>query len=330
MSETTDVVVVDRDAPDPEAVARAALVIRDGGLVAFATETVYGLGADATSEDAVRRIFEAKGRPSDNPLIVHVADVAMARRFAGRWPAAAERLAEAAWPGPVTLVVPKTEEIPAVVTAGLPTVGLRVPATGVARALIEAAGVPLAAPSANRSEHVSPTRAEHVLDDLRGRVEMVLDSGSTEVGIESTVIDLCGEIPRVLRPGPLSLHRLGELLDVAVGSGAQPHEPARSPGQRARHYAPRIPTLRVGSLEELGEIGYGERDAVIVVGRARTPPHRGSVVVLDDPETAARLLYATLRDVDRSGAERMIIVMPPDEPRWEAIADRLRRATTPP
>ncbi|MCB9716901.1 MAG: threonylcarbamoyl-AMP synthase [Myxococcales bacterium] len=325
----TRVLAVDPDRPDRRALAEAAAVIRAGGLVAFATETVYGLGADATREDAVRRIFAAKGRPASNPLIVHVADVDMARGLAARWPAAAQRLAEAAWPGPVTLVVPKVERIPAIVTAGLDTVGLRVPAPAVARRLIEEAGVPLAAPSANRSEHVSPTRAEHVVADLGGRIELVLDSGPTAVGIESTVVDLCGDEPRVLRPGPLTRQRLAALLQVAVGEGATAHGPARSPGQHGRHYAPRVPALRVESLQALARLRPEAGDVVLVVGReADLPAIEGPVVRLPDPETAAQRLYAVLRDCDERGARRLLVLMPPDEGAWAAIRDRLCRATT--
>lgn len=332
MSTTTQVLAIDRDAPDPQGLARAAAVIRAGGLVAFATETVYGLGADATREDAVRKIFEAKGRPSDNPLIVHAADIDMARRYAARWPAAAQRLAEALWPGPVTLVVPATAEIPALVTAGLATVGLRVPATEVARQLIRAAGVPLAAPSANRSEHVSPTSAAHVLADLRGRIELVLDSGPTEVGIESTVVDLCGAVPRVLRPGPRSREHLAELLGTAVAEGADDHEPAASPGQRARHYAPSVPALRVESLHALTRMGPHTGDAVLVVGHPPPPSSAtgpARVRSLPDPIAAARQLYAVLRELDATGVRRLLVVMPPDEPAWAAVRDRLRRATIP-
>lgn len=322
----TRTLAVDRDAPDPAALADAASVLRASGLVAFATETVYGLGADATRVEAVQGIFAAKGRPSDNPLIVHVADVAMARRYAAAWPAAAERLAEL-WPGPLTLVVPKAAAIPAITSAGLLTVGLRVPVPAVARELIAAAGVPLAAPSANRSEHVSPTRAEHVLADLDGRIDLVLDSGPTEVGIESTVVDLSGDVPRVLRPGPISAEQLAACLGTRVEQGPA-SGPAKSPGLRARHYAPRTPALRVGSLAELEPLSLGPDDAVLVVGQhgsVRGMPAR--IIELPDPELAAQSLYATLRSCDAGGARRILVVMPPDVPSWQAVRDRLLRAT---
>ncbi len=188
----TRVLQVDRDEPDPAAISEAARVLRAGGLVAFATETVYGLGADATNPEAVARIFEAKGRPSTNPLIVHVADKADALACVAEWPGRADRLADRFWPGPLTLVLPRSSIIPDIVTAGQETVGVRVPRSGVARWLILEAGCPVAAPSANRSTGISPTEARHVLKDLDGKVDLVLDSGPTGVGIESTVLDLSG------------------------------------------------------------------------------------------------------------------------------------------
>jgi L-threonylcarbamoyladenylate synthase len=322
----TRILAVDRDAPDPAALAEAAAVLRAGGLVAFATETVYGLGADATSERAARAIFAAKGRPADNPLIVHAADAAMARRYAAAWSTAAERLSEL-WPGPLTLVVPKAASIPAATSAGLATVGLRVPAPAVARGLVAAAGVPLAAPSANRSEHVSPTRAEHVLADLDGRIELVLDSGPTDVGIESTVVDLSGDVPRVLRPGPLDVERLAAYLGLPIEAG-HGTGPVRSPGQRMRHYAPRTPALRVGSPAALEQLGLGPDDAVLVVGHPGAVLHGPArTIELPDPEIAARSLYATLRACDARGVRRIIVVMPPDAPAWQAVRDRLLRAT---
>lgn len=324
----TRTLVVDRDAPDPAALAEAAAVLRRGGLVAFATETVYGLGADATRVEAVQGIFAAKGRPSDNPLIVHAADVAMARRYAAAWPTAAARLAEL-WPGPLTLVVPKTAAIPAITSAGLSTVGLRVPVPAVARELIAAAGVPLAAPSANRSEHVSPTRAEHVLADLDGRIDLVLDSGATEVGIESTVVDVSGAVPCLLRPGPLAVATLEAWLGRHI-EPEPPEGPARSPGQRSRHYAPRTPALRVGSLAALEALSPGLDDVVLVVGHPNVAPYEPSHVIdLPDPESAAHVLYTVLRACDARGAQRILVLMPPEAPQWQAVRDRLLRATEP-
>lgn len=305
-------------------------MLRSGGLVAFATETVYGLGADATRADAVQAVFAAKGRPANNPLIVHVADVAMARRYAARWPLAAERLAEL-WPGPLTLVVPKAASIPTIVTAGLDTVGLRVPVPAVARGLIAATDRPLAAPSANGSEHVSPTRAEHVLEDLDGRIDLVLDSGPTEVGIESTVVDLSQDVPRILRPGPLSAAQLSEHLGQRIETAPR-GGPARSPGQQLRHYAPRAPAHRVDTLAQLAAASLHPDDVVLVLGRsAGDPPPSlpARVIDLPTPELAAQSLYATLRACDSQGVRRIVVVMPPDEPSWLAVRDRLLRATQP-
>ncbi|MEM9177738.1 MAG: L-threonylcarbamoyladenylate synthase, partial [Myxococcota bacterium] len=257
--------------PDDAAYAEAARVLQAGGLVAFPTETVYGLGANALDADAVARIFEAKGRPADNPIIVHVADAAAARSLAAAWPSAAEELSTAAWPGPLTLVVEKTASIPPIVTGGGATVGLRVPDHPVARALLEAAACPIAAPSANRSEAVSPTTARHVVDSLGPWVDdlLVLDGGACAVGIESTVVDVTGDAPTVLRPGMFR-------LDRAATSGVDPAPaapgPARSPGQRPRHYAPSKP-LVVLAPEALADarpaadgVPFLGDDAVLVLG----------------------------------------------------------------
>src|SRR5215207_179752 len=209
---------VDADAPDA-AVREAAAVLRAGGLVAFPTETVYGLGAHALDPAAVERIYQAKGRPAYNPLIVHAADAAAARRLAARWPGAAERLAERFWPGPLTLVVPRSPEIPDAVSAGLATVALRVPAHPVAHALLLAAGIPVAAPSANRSTQISPTTAEHVRRGLGERVDLIVDGGPCPVGIESTVLSLAGPVPTVLRPGTISIDDLRPVIgEVALPS----------------------------------------------------------------------------------------------------------------
>ncbi len=315
---------VDPDAPQPEAIVSAAAVLRDGELVAFATETVYGLGADATQSDAVAKIFSAKGRPQTNPLIAHVSSSDMAVQWAGAWPAAAQVLSAAFWPGPLTLIVPRPGSIAAAVSAGLDTVGLRVPDNAVARALIAELGRPVAAPSANRSEHISPTTAQHVLDDLDGRIALVLDSGPTGVGIESTVIDVTCTPPRVLRPGPISTQRIAEVLgDVDVveqqvdGAVAQV-----SPGQSLRHYSPDVPCVRVDGGHYRPQAG----DRVLAVGRALPPMAVG--LSLPSPSDAARRLYAALRRFEAEGAERIVVLMPPRTAPWVALRDRLVRATT--
>ncbi len=295
-------------------------MLRSGELVAFATETVYGLGADATQPDAVAKIFAAKGRPQNNPLIAHVSSSAMAEQWAGAWPSAAQMLATAFWPGPLTIIVPRSAAIAAAVSAGLDTVGLRVPGPAVARAVIEALGRPVAAPSANRSEHVSPTTAQHVLDDLRGRVGLVLDSGATGLGIESTVVDVTSTVPCVLRRGPVSVEALREVLGSVevLDQRAADDSAVASPGQGVRHYAPDLPCVRA----EVSEYRALPGDGVVSVGHAVAGVH-----ALLQPEVAARELYAVLRQLERSGVARIVVIMPPDEPRWAAVRDRLVRAT---
>jgi len=296
--------------PTAEALAEAARILARGGLVAFPTETVYGLGANALDENAVARIFEAKGRPATNPLIVHVESEAAARALARRWPDAAARLAAANWPGPLTLVVEKTGAIPDAVTAGGGTVGLRVPAHPVALALLQACGLPLAAPSANRSEAISPTTARHVADSLGPFVDdlLILDGGPCRVGIESTVVDVTGAAPVVLRPGML---RLDPAPQPSTPTDAETAAPARAPGQRARHYAPGKPLVLVRDSSEIG-----------------TPrPGDGILDLPETPDAAAAVLYAELRRLDADPrVERIVVVLPPDEADWRAIRDRLRRA----
>lgn len=241
-----------------EALAPAAALLRAGGLVAFPTETVYGLGANALDAVAVRRIFEAKGRPAEDPLIVHVLGLAEAQALSPGFPELARRLAEAFWPGPLTLVVPRGPSLPAAVSAGLDSVALRAPSHPVARALLRAAGVPVAAPSANPFGRISPTRAEHVLADLGDRIDLVIDGGPAEVGVESTVVDCRGEQALLLRPGGVSLEALravvGEVRLAGAGEAEAGMGPQRSPGTMLRHYAPRARlVLVVGEAEQVGE-----------------------------------------------------------------------------
>jgi L-threonylcarbamoyladenylate synthase len=326
-------VEVDPDHPSGELLAEAGRIIREGGLVAFPTETVYGLGGNALDEDAIRRIFAAKGRPSFNPLIAHVADLAGARGLALRWPDAAERLGARFWPGPLTLVVPKRPGIPDVLTAGLPAVALRVPAHPVARGLIQAAGVPVAAPSANRFTELSPTTALHVEKALGERVDLILDGGPTHVGIESTVIDLSGPVPALLRPGSLPRALIeevvGPLASVREGDGA---EPRPGPGMVKRHYSPRarllvFPAAERGALAEvaaeaaagglcIGALLLGDVDAPI------THPVR----MPRDPAGYARTLYAALHELDDIGCDLILMDAVPDDADWAGIRDRLRRA----
>ena len=333
-----------RDSPPAAtdaALDRAAEVLRRGGLVAIPTETVYGLAADALDEAAVDGIFRAKGRPATNPLIVHVADVAMARTLAARWPEAAERITAALWPGPVTVVVPKAATIPAVVSAGGPTVALRCPAHPLARRLIERSGIPLAAPSANRSEQVSPTTAHHVLESLGWRLALILDGGPCERGIESTVIDCTVSPPRILRPGPLTRAELeaavGGPVAWSAADQAAPGEPARSPGSRARHYCPKTPLELPGDpaarVAEL--LAAGRRVGWLVFAtddRARALAGARDLVVVPmpaDPAAYARQLYATLHALDQRQLDRIVADQPPTGEAWLAVTDRLSRAAEP-
>ena len=265
---TTRVIAVDPDQPDPAAIAEGARVIRDGGLVAFATETVYGLGADATNPEAVARIFEAKGRPPTNPLIVHVEGKEAARPCVADWPARAEILADRFWPGPLTLVLPRSGIIPDIVTAGQETVGVRVPKPPIARWLILEAGRPIAAPSANRSNRISPTEARHVLKDLDGRIDLILDSGPTTIGIESTVLGIWNSCPRILRPGEVTHGQIVEALGETVWYRDVPAErdiAARSPGQMAVHYAPITPAFRL-DREHLPSAPINGPVAYLIIG----------------------------------------------------------------
>jgi L-threonylcarbamoyladenylate synthase len=338
----TAVLAIDPNAPDPVVLARAAGVLRAGGLVAFPTETVYGLGADALIAEAVGRVFTAKGRPANNPLIVHVADEAGARAVAGEWPEAAARLAARFWPGPLTLVVPKAAAVPAVVTAGGPTVAVRVPAHPVALALLRAAGVPLAAPSANRSSQLSPTRAEHVLRGLAGRIDLVLDGGPTTGGLESTVLDVTSTPPRLLRPGLIGPADLEAVIGPVTCSQAAAGETAGvlpSPGMMRRHYAPRKPLECVegDSLSRVEELAAaGERVGWLVFGRSyifptNVIPFPTSVYygqLPSDPTACAAQLYDLLHHLDKDvPVTRIVVELPPDTPEWLAVRDRLRRAS---
>lgn len=323
------------------ALDRAAELLRSGGLVAIPTETVYGLAADALDADAVDGIFRAKGRPATNPLIVHVADAAMARSLAAAWPAAAERIAAALWPGPVTVVVPKGPRIPDNVTAAGPTVALRCPAQPLTRRLIERSGIPLAAPSANRSEQVSPTTAHHVLEGLGPKVGLILDAGPCEQGIESTVVDCTTSPPRILRPGPLSRVDLEAALggpvvwpEEAPAEAAAHAPPARSPGSGRRHYCPRTPlelpadpATRVAELLAAGKrVGW-----LVLEAHDRARPLAGcrelvAVPMPADPAGYARILYATLHALDQRQLERIVVDPPPADEAWTAVRDRLSRA----
>ena len=308
----TQVLPVDKDS-----IALGAEILREGGLVGMPTETVYGLGANALNPQAVRSIFEAKGRPGDNPLIVHVSCMEEVAPLVREIPKAAQKLMDAFWPGPMTIILPKAACIPTEVSAGLDTVGIRLPASDAARALIAAAGCPVAAPSGNRSGRPSPTTAQHMLEDMDGRIPLILDGGACEVGVESSVIDATGEVPIILRPGGITPEMVEEVLgrvevDEHVMSPLAEGEAVRSPGMKYKHYAPQAKTVifegsdeavvaaicaRYDAAEAAGErvaiLGFDEHD---FGARNRISLGRASC-----PQEAAARLFAALRELDERG-----------------------------
>ncbi|MBL8830275.1 MAG: threonylcarbamoyl-AMP synthase [Planctomycetaceae bacterium] len=329
----TRCLTIDPQLPDPSVIAEAAAILRRGGIVAFPTETVYGLGANALDGAAVRRIFAAKGRPANNPVIVHVTSSDAARQLAAEWPAPAERLAAQFWPGPLTMVVKKQPHVPDEVTAGGATVAIRCPQHPIARALIDAAGVPLAAPSANASNRISATTAKHVLRTLDGRIDLVLDGGPAGGGLESTVVDVSVNPPRVLRPGLISADALSAALDMTVRTAEHAvveRGAAPSPGMLARHYAPLIPLeICPRGVERAQELSAsGQRVALVThLPVAHSLPSVQVAILSNDPAGYASRLYQTLYELESSGIERIVVVTPPQSAEWAAIHDRLRRAS---
>lgn len=318
-----------------QAVGRAAALLRAGEVVALPTETVYGLAANALNETAVRRIFEVKGRPSHNPIIVHVADSATARNCVKAWPALAERLAQAFWPGPLTLVLPRAENIPPVVTAGGDTVGIRWPAHPFMRAVILECGFPLAAPSANLSNRISPTNAAHVQAQLGGRIPLIVDGGQSQVGIESTVLDLTESPARILRPGMIHAESLAALgVRLAAGRATTGAKAFKSPGLLKKHYAPKARLLVLNWSDETtlrSQIGpeHLAAGAVFVIAHTILPAGFAAAnvsVIPHDAEAFARAIYAELYRCDAAGARTIVVEAPPELPEWAGIADRLRRA----
>jgi L-threonylcarbamoyladenylate synthase len=312
--------------PNPlrEEIEHAARLLRSGKLVAFPTETVYGLGANALDEAAVKRIFAAKGRPMTSPVIAHVSSVVMARSVVADWPTNAELLAQHFWPGPLTLVLPKQAIVPALVTAGLDTVGVRVPAHPVALALIEAAQLPVAAPSANRFSQISPTTAQHVREGLGNRVDYILDGGPCTVGIESTVLSLVGPMPVLLRPGGVSRAELEDVIGRIDHQHEVTNEAHPSPGMHPRHYSPRTKLFLVTS----GDVPRQGSGAYL---QLHSPPGREVRELVSMPSDAgayAAQLYSTLHRLDTRGYDWIAVEAPPNAPEWEAIRDRLRRAAS--
>jgi L-threonylcarbamoyladenylate synthase len=296
-----------------EEILRAAEIIRAGGLVVFPTETVYGLGANALEADAVGKIYALKKRPATSPLIVHVASIEQARAFAAEWTEDAERLGREYWPGPLTLVVPKKSVIPDIVTAGLSTVGLRMPRHPVALELLRAAGVPIAAPSANRFTQLSPTTAGHVREAFGDQLPFLLDGGPCEVGLESTVIAVTRDGLEVLRPGMA-------LVDEASAAAEANAEGHRSPGLHKKHYSPRTRVLLVthGHLPTHGRGAYLWITQESAAARVVRMPAQ--------PREYAAQLYGRLHELDREGLDWIAVEFPPEAPEWAAIRDRLARA----
>jgi L-threonylcarbamoyladenylate synthase len=337
---------------DPAEIAHAAALLRAGKLVAFPTETVYGLGANALDAEAVARIYAVKRRPATSPLIVHIASIEMAKKLAENWPEIADRLAEKFWPGPLTLVLPmpnvaadafettQTNQItllvPPIVTAGLPTVALRMPAHPIAQALIEAAAIPLAAPSANRFTELSPTTAEHVRKSLGDEIDYVLDGGPCQVGIESTVLSLAGPKPILLRPGGISRIELEAIIGPIasapeIKAGAHP-----APGMHPRHYSPRTKLLSVtnGNVPDEGVGIYLQHTQPAKrkkVSSETGPNADPKITTIQMPLAAAdyaAALYDQLHQADAASADWIAVDQPPNAPEWEAVQDRLRRAAS--
>ena len=341
----TRVIPVVREHLQKEDFAEAAQLLRDGELVAFPTETVYGLGGDALDPDASRRIYAAKGRPSDNPLIVHIADTDALPVLAKEIPPSAWELAKRFWPGPMTMILKKREIVPDATTGGLDTVAIRMPSDPVAAMLIRESGVYIAAPSANASGRPSPTRAEHVYEDLNGRIPMILDGGPVPIGLESTIVDLTGDVPMILRPGYITIEQLRELLpDVmydpaVVGRVRNDSVVAKAPGMRYRHYAPKGElTIYEGDLAAVVARVQAEADAKLVQGykvavlaseETKDRYHGLTVRSVGDREeeaTVAAHLFDTLREFDRMGAEYIFGECFPEEGVGQAVMNRLMKA----
>ncbi len=337
----TKLLNVHAEHPDPAVIAEAAESLRNGGLVAFPTETVYGLGANALDLKAVRRIFTAKGRPTADPLIVHLSGLEQITRIIRSVSPAANQLAETFWPGPLTLILPKQPAVPDLVTSGLDSVAVRVPNHPVALALIEASGVPIAAPSANRFGHTSPTTAKHVLHDLDGRIEIILDGGSAAIGVESTVLDLSTTPPRILRPGGVTREMLESIIGpvTVLGQRKKPEQGLPSPGLLEKHYAPQAEMVLFTSdnaREALAAYLAAEKTAGRKVGalaadeEAEALEQAGAVVYRlgHDLNSIARHIYAGMRWLDRQAVEVILCRDYGTEGLGLAIRDRLTRAAT--
>lgn len=311
-------------------IEKAAAILRAGGLVAFPTETVYGLGADASNPAAVKKIFAAKGRPADHPVIVHVAGTSDLKHWAAEVPRCAWLLAERFWPGPLTMVLKRAKRVSDLVTGGQDTIGLRVPSHPVAQQLLKAFGGGIAAPSANRFGRLSPTTAQHVREELGDAVDLVLDGGPCDVGIESTIVDLTRETPALLRPGRISAQQIADALLAPLGESAAGRP--RVSGSLESHYAPGLP-LKIVHPDEIDEYLRARAGSLVAVLSRRGRPRDSKAtlwqVAPEMPDDYARLLYGTLRWLDMSGCRLIVVEALPALPEWTAIRDRLSRAATP-
>jgi L-threonylcarbamoyladenylate synthase len=318
------------------AVQQAAELLRLGEVVALPTETVYGLAANALDAKAIAKIFEIKGRPAHNPIIAHVADVAMAKRCVLHWPVLAQKLASSFWPGPLTLVLPKAPDIPDMLTAGGPTVGIRWPSHPFIQAVIRQCGFPIAAPSANLSNRVSPTNAGHDRTQLGDRITLIVDGGQCQVGIESTVLDLSQSPPQLLRPGMIHRHALLAVVGSLLGEPGDRSGPLKSPGLLQKHYAPRA-KLTLGSWTDdtdlralIQRLGFSPLQTQ-VIAHTHIPSAQGLggvSLIPHDSEAFARAIYAQLHESDETGAELIVVETLPETDEWRALSDRLNRAAT--
>lgn len=332
------IIQVTGDPQTSEAIQKAAEHLKEGRLVAFPTETVYGLGGRADVSSTVESIYRAKGRPSTNPLIVHVTDISAAKKYVQAWPDAAEKLAQKYWPGPLTLVLPSNGTLPDQVRAGQSTIALRVPMHPVAQALLKVSGLAIAAPSANRSGHISPSRAEHVLRSLREPIAMILDGGPSDVGVESTIVDVSGKTPMLLRHGQITAQEIEETLGtkIQVFKGAVSDDKARpSPGMSSRHYAPEARVVlfddnewAIISEELKRNFDQNKKSALLLLSQKKSDA--GWIKQMPkDPKGYMREIYNALHEAEEQGCEFLAIELPPATPDWSAVHDRLHRAATP-
>ena len=342
--ETKRITVTDSDRIKEEELEEAARILREGGLVAFPTETVYGLGANALDEEAAKKIYAAKGRPSDNPLIAHISSPEELKPLAAEIPDMAKKLMDCYWPGPMTLVFKKTDLVPYGTTGGLDTVAVRMPSDPVAKTLIRLAGVPIAAPSANSSGRPSPTTADHVWQDMEGKIDMIVDGGPAGIGLESTIIDVTGPVAMILRPGAITIEMVRETLgeaemDPAILGPMKEGEHPKAPGMKYRHYAPKAPlTLVEGEMDQVVKtinrlareaLKEGKKVGIICTDETRTCYPAGmiqSIGIRAKEETVAHNLYAVLREFDDLGADVIYSESFPGDQIGQAIMNRLTKA----